>query len=55
MTENYLEKACCNCKFHNPDVPPLYCDFTLDNQVSIVRCSILKENIKSIKFKEKLV
>lgn len=54
MSETYLDKSCCNCNFHNPKAPPLYCDFTLDPTVSPVRCSVLKRNVKNIKFKEKL-
>ena len=52
---NYLHEDCLKCQFHNPEEGPLYCDFTLDNTVTPVRCSILKQNIKNIKFKEKLI
>ena len=55
MSNNYLDKSCTNCRFYNPNEAPLYCDFTLDPTVSPVRCSILKENVKKIKLKEKLM
>lgn len=55
MSENYLDENCLKCAFHNADESPLFCDFTLDPTVSPVRCSILKKNVKSIKFKEKLI
>lgn len=50
-----LDSNCKNCVFYNPEAKPLYCDFTLDNTVTPVRCSILKKKIKTIKFKEKLI
>lgn len=49
---NCLDENCLQCVFYNAADAPLYCDFTLDPKVSPVRCSILKEKIKSIKFKE---
>ena len=52
---NFLDESCKNCGFHNPEEGPLYCDFSLDNTVTPVRCSILKKAIKNIKFKEKLI
>lgn len=53
--KNCLDENCLKCAFYNEEKPPLYCDFTLDPNVTPVRCSILKKNIKIIKFKEKLL
>ncbi len=55
MSSKFLDKNCKKCAFHNPEEGPLYCDFTLNKNVTPVRCSILKKNIENIKFKEKIL
>ena len=51
MVEHYLDESCLKCAFHNAEEPPLYCDFTGTS----IRCTILKEKTRIIKFKEKLL
>lgn len=51
MSNDCLDEDCKNCKFHNPNERPLYCDFT----GSSIRCNILKKNVEILKFKEKLI
>ena len=53
--ENFLDESCKKCAFYNPNEKPLYCDFTLNPNVTPLRCSILKQNVENIKFKEKIL
>lgn len=51
MPNNCLDESCVNCRYYNPEEPPLYCNF----EGSAIRCNVLKKNVKLIKFKRKLI
>ena len=54
MSNNYIDKTCKECEYHNPEAEPMFCDLTSEPNATPLRCSILKRFVKKYKFMEKI-